>query len=112
MLSMSKHSETAPATLLFAINLRRLIADSQMSVNAWAKDHGLVQTTLARLCRGEMNPTLSILQEIAAAANLEVWQLLVPDLDPRNPPVLRTPNGPEAEFYRRIAEALDKLPRG
>lgn len=71
----------------------------------------MVQTTISRLCRGQMNPTLSVLQEIADAAHLEVWQLLVPDLDPRNLPVLRTPNGPEAEFYRRIAEALDKLPK-
>lgn len=84
-------------------NVKKL-TDSAKSVNAWAVAHKLTQTTINRIVIGKMDPTSETIELIAkAAGNLEPWHLLLPGLDPKNPPL--TPGaGPGAEFY----EALKK----
>lgn len=84
-------------------NVKKL-TDGAKSVNAWATAHSLTQTTINRIVTGKMDPTSKLIEEIAkAVGNLEPWHLLLPGLDPKNPPL--TPGaGPGADFY----EALKK----
>jgi hypothetical protein len=88
---------------VFRENLRRLIGD--VSVNQWSKRHALEQTTIQRLLTGA-EPKLSMIEKIAEAVGLEPWQLLVPLLQPNNPPIAIGAHGPEeVDLWKRI-EAL------
>jgi transcriptional regulator with XRE-family HTH domain len=89
-----------------ARNLKALIGDE--SVNSWARKHGLTQTTINRIVTGKMDPTVGLLERIAAAVNeqgghLEGWQLMVDGFDPRNPPILLAATPAERLLYERIA---------
>lgn len=88
---------------LVARNLKALIGEE--SVNAWSNRHGLTQTTINRIRKGKMDPTVSQLEKIAAAVNeqgghhLSAWSLLVEGFDPKNPPVVLRAGSPELRLY-------------
>lgn len=92
---------------VFATNLKALIG--RQSVNAWAKKHNLTQSTINRIVTGKMDPTTGQVDDIAKAAGLFSWQLLVPQLDPQNPPVLREANSHERDLYNRLKQTIDEL---
>lgn len=92
-----------------AANLRRMIAagtpeGEKPSVNAWAQSKGLSVRLIDRLSKGEHAVTLDKLDEIAEACGLKPWQLLLEDLDPKNPP-----EAPVTEDERRMLTRLRKL---
>lgn len=62
----------------FARNLVHLIGDE--SVNAWAKRHGLDQTTVQRWVNETTDPRLSNVTELAGKLNLRPAQLLAENL--------------------------------
>lgn len=74
-----------------------------------AKRSGVSQSTVGRLIRGDVRCKLDSLDGVARAFGLQAWQLLVPELDPRNPPLLRELNHHERELYERIREAAQEL---
>ena len=90
-----------------ADNLQRLIGDQ--SVNSWAKAHHLDQPTVRRILIGEMSPTEQTITKIANATGLVAWQLLVPGLDPKSPPVLKEASQAERELYEKIRSDLEAL---
>lgn len=61
------------------------------------------QTTIGRILRGDMSPTMENMHDIAKAFDLHEWQLMVPFLDPKNPPVQVICEA-EREFYKRLDE--------
>lgn len=67
------------------------------------------QTTVGRILKARHKPTVETLVALARAFDLDVWQFLVPGLDPANPPVLRSPQGAEAEFYKRLQDLAAEL---
>lgn len=86
-----------PATLkTLAENVRALMTyalDHQTgeptSSNGLAAATGLGRGTIQRVVRGGPNaPAIDTLSIIASAYKLQAWQLLVPGLDPSNPPVI------------------------
>lgn len=95
---------------VFQANLHRLIRPngSAISVNAWAKGRELDQTTINRLVNGQ-DPKLSMIEKIAAVCDLAPWQLLVPDMVPSNPPMLRGATPTEQSFYKKMAELAEKV---
>lgn len=97
-------------TTVFQANLQRLIRPNgtDVSVNAWAKRHELDQTTINRLVNGQ-DPKLSMIEKIASVCGLASWQLLVPDMVPSNPPMLRGATPTEQSFYKKMAELAEKL---
>lgn len=98
----SPSADDVPGSV-FRDNLKRLIGD--LSVNEWSKKNGLEQTTIQRLINGA-EPKLSMIEKIAEKVELQPWQLLVPLLQPANPPIVIGAHGPEeVELWRRI-EAL------
>lgn len=89
-----------------ARNLKALIGKE--SVNAWAKRHALVQSTINRIVLGKMDPTVGLLDKIAAAVNergghLEGWQLMIEGYDPKNAPILVVAGAAERQLYERIS---------
>lgn len=72
-----KRDQAADEELLTVqANVRKLTGSS---VNAWAKKHGFVQTTINRIVTGQNDVTVTMLVKIARAAKIEPWQLLEPD---------------------------------
>lgn len=94
----------------FAANLRRVInLSDEPSVNAWCRRHRLEPRSIQRMLNGEQSPTLDSVCEVARAAGLHAWQLLLPDLDPVNPPVFMMAAA-ERDVYARIRAQFAGLP--
>jgi transcriptional regulator with XRE-family HTH domain len=105
--------EPTPKTIV-ARNLYALLQHERMSVNAWAKKYGLVQTTINRILRETQSPTMRNLETITEALNargwdLSPWQLMVPGFLPDNPPVLLDASAAETKLYGRIKESLREI---
>lgn len=97
-------------------NLRRILEvqaprakDGTPSVRAWALQRGLEPRNVQRILAGEQSPSLLLLDQLASACGLQGWQLLVPNLDPQNPPVVHL-TAAERDFYTRMRQAVKNLP--
>lgn len=95
---------------IVASNLRTLMAASGMTrkdgtpnQSRLAKRSGVNQRTIGRILALEMTPTIDLLEEIALAFGLHSWQLLIPGLDPSNPPTFVMSEA-ERQFYRKLDE--------
>ena len=58
-----------------AWNIRRLRVERQVSQEAFAVDAGIDRTYVSRLERGMENPTVAVLEGIAAALGVEIEAL-------------------------------------
>jgi len=97
--------------LIVAENLRRCMEspvgpNSQLGIHKLCK---LSQSTVGRTLAGTNDLRVSTLDNIAELYNLHAWHLLVPDLDPQNPPVLRGISADEEQLYQRLREAAQGL---
>lgn len=102
-----------PLTDLFRGNLRRLMeADRQLnSQPRLAAASRVAQTSIGRILRGEQSPTLDVVHKLAAAFGLEAWQMLVPDLEPDNPPITKQIDQRQHELLARFRLAAHDLAR-
>lgn len=96
---------------VLSANLCRLMDDAEPPITqtAVSKVSGIPQRTISRIKRGEVSATLNNVEGLAKALGLLSWQLLVPDLDPHNPPLLRSATKEEKELYDRILTAAHDL---
>lgn len=99
-----------PTSQILADNLRKLMKaskdlTSQADVGAKA---GVNQRTVGRILNQEHFPTLDILEAIAGVFKLEPWQLLVPNLDPSNPPAAPLTRS-EADAMTAIRTAAQRI---
>lgn len=69
----------------------------------------MVQSTVNRIVNGTMDPTVSMLESLATRFGLAAWQLLVPDLDPDDPPVLRASTAEEKALFNKLKETMSEL---
>jgi len=97
-------------TSTVAENLRALMLDAGMinskgepNQSSLARACGADQRTIGRLLVGDQSPTVEMLEVVARAFGLHAWQMLIPKLDPRNPPVVVMSEA-ERQFYRRLEE--------
>lgn len=79
-------------------NLTRLAAES-----------GFAQSTATRMKQQGTAVGLDKLDMIARTFGLATWQLLVPGLDPKNPPALQPVSAQEREFYEKIMSACKAI---
>lgn len=89
---------------IIAGNLAALM-DSREDLNTIAKVAAAARVgvaTVHRVRRAEGACATDTLEAIARAFDLDAWQLLIPSIDPRNPPALRAMNASEAELYQRL----------
>lgn len=103
------------AASVLADNLAALMgAHEDLSTQgAVGKRSGMDQRTVGRIKNREHSPTLRQIDGLAAAFGLLPWQLLVPGLDPLNPPAV-TLTTHERDLYQRLTTAANdiaKLPR-
>lgn len=103
-------SKRDPPPTPFHANLRKMVAaySEKNSVNLWAIKHGLDQTTVNRILAGQ-DPKLSTVMKIAEKTELDPWQLLLPDLDHKNPPVIRGASETEQRLWKKIDNLLSEL---
>ena len=94
-------------------NLRTLMetSDGLRTQAALAKRCGIDQRTVGRILNAEHSPQLKQIEAIAAAFGLQSWQLLVPGLDPKNPPVCEL-TAVEKELYDKLRGLVKQLPPG
>ncbi len=94
---------------ILADNITRMISRDggpvRGKVSKWAKDNGLQQKQIDRLIKKEVSATVDTLDEIAAAIGCQPWQLLVPNMQIDQLPMLVMGQA-ERELYERIKQLI------
>lgn len=106
-----EESTATPMAKVLAANVTILMAahaDELGSNPKLGKRTKLGPSAISRLRSGH-NATLKTLEALAEAFELSPWQLLVPILDPKNPPALKVPTASEKAFYAKINAAEEAL---
>jgi len=67
-----------------------------------ADECGFAQSTATRIKQRRVSPGLDKLDAIGRRFSLDTWQLLVPGLDPKNPPTLQPVSATERALYEKI----------
>lgn len=78
------------------------------SVKGLAAASGISRAGIDNVLHSRKAATLDTIEALAGAYGLQAWQLLVPGLDPANPPVV-TVTEEEKELYKRIRAVADQL---
>lgn len=97
-------SHFQPRSVL-AQNLKALMAAHPElgSQSALKKRSGVAQATIGRILGEEgENARIETVERLARAFGLEMWQLLVPGMEPGNPPVLQPVTKAERQLYDRL----------
>lgn len=90
-------------------NLKALRDKSELSQGEFAAKFGMHQRTYGRLENGETWQHLESLEIIAKAHDLHVWQLLLPNLDISNPPMLAKDTEKQKVFYDKIKQVMNEM---
>ena len=96
---------------VLADNLKRLMDKNRHSQGDVHRLTGLSQSSIGRVLNKQVDATISSLETIAHLYKLQSWQLLVADMQPDNPPVLREISEKERDFYEKIKMAAQELAR-
>lgn len=97
-----------PAKII-AANLQTLKKDRSIrSDRALAKLAEIDQKSVWRIMRYEQSPAIDTLEKLAKPFGLHAWQLLIPDLDPRNPPVF-VMTDTERALYEKLARMASEF---
>ena len=96
--------------VVLADNLARLMAHSldMKSQRAVAKRAEMDQRTVGRILNQEHSQNLEQIAKLAEAFDLMPWQMLVPDLDPKDPPTIQL-SRTEAEMYTRLVKTASEF---
>ena len=94
------------AKLVLAENVKALKAHYKLANLAFAKMCGVSNGSIGRITKAQVAADLDTIQAIAAACGLQVWQLLAPDLDPKNPHVITDLTPSERALYKKLAQAF------
>lgn len=93
---------------VLADNLRRIIGPDS-NPTRWATEHRIQKKPVQRMLTGNHSTTVDTIEMVAKAADLTPWQLLVPNLDPQNPPVFMMTKA-EHGLYAKLREDFQRLP--
>lgn len=94
----------------FANSLNRVLAHRHMSINAAARAWGVPQKTLEAVVKQTRTPSLETAEKIAKSADYKLWQMLIEDFDPSNPPMLMPITPQEREFHERLQALMRTAP--
>lgn len=99
-----------------AANLRALMAanpalGTTTAVEKATEANGMKvgKSTVDRLCKGKTPVNLDYIEVLALVFHLDPWQLMVPGLDPKSPPTLRSVSASEEALYKRLRELALKI---
>lgn len=107
-------AKSRPIREIVAENVGRLMGyDRETGESKTPQDFlagkGPSQSSIGRILRAEVDPRVDTVALIASHFGFKPWQLLVEDMRPEAPPLLKIPTGREAEFYRRVQELAKEL---
>ena len=95
---------------VLAQNVRGLLEihyrDATDRPRALAKDAGVSLSTVQRIINLEVGASLDNLEAVAGAFQLSAYQLLIPNLNSRNPQVVKGVTKDEERLYRLWKQAL------
>lgn len=74
-----------------------------------ASECGVGLGTVGRIKEQKTSAGIDMIEKIADRFNLSVWQMLVPGMDPANPPALQPVSAPERAFYEKIMQAAKAI---
>jgi transcriptional regulator with XRE-family HTH domain len=111
-----------------AMDIKDIVAANVQTLMDYARDHDqpygeqkalakrakVAMSTVARIRKAEVGCSIDVLDAIARVYGLSAWQLMMPNLDPTNPPVFCV-TATERDLYRRMrhaAAALAEIPNG
>lgn len=94
---------------ILAMNLKALMLANKHSQGDLFRLSGVAQSTIGRVVNMQVDATVATLEAVANVYKLQSWQLLVPNLVPNNPPMLRAISEQEKEFYEKIKLAAQEL---
>ena len=110
------------------MDIRTIVAANIQTLMDYARDHGqpygdqkalakragVSMSTVARIRKAQVGGSIDVLDAIAKCYGLQAWQLMMPNLDPTNPPVFCM-TATEQALYRRMkssAAEFASLPNG
>ncbi len=96
---------------VLAKNLKALMGHGDLNQTALGKKAGVAVSTIGRILAAKHAPDIETLASIAHALGVTTWQIMVPRLDPTNPPVLQNASPEERELYDRLRAAAELLGR-
>jgi hypothetical protein len=65
--------------------------------------------TATRIKEMQTSVGLDVVDRVAEVFDLEMWQMLTPGLDPKNPPAARPVSTTERELYDRLMASIKQL---
>ena len=80
-----------------------------VSEAALAKGKKLDQGTISRIERRALSPTVDVLEAVAAGLGINPWELLLPNFDPKNRPVLKEATEAERVLWKKIQDSAKEL---
>ena len=95
------------ARRILAANIKRMIEASGMSVRRWALQNKLDVRQIDRLTKQEFSSTIDTLTEIAQRIGCQPWQLLVPNMDLSDLPMLVMSQA-ERELYAKVQALISE----
>lgn len=124
--SVGKRKKNTPKTGTDPDYLREMLKQNTKQI-LWSNIHALMQyhwgkenlsrlsreakigpASCSRLKEQETSVGLEIVEAVAGVFGLHAWQILIPDLEPTNPPVFVMSDA-ERQFYNRIRNALNEV---
>jgi len=100
------------ATLWANVQALMLKHWEEENLNRLARECKIGPGTAARIKEQKTSVGLETLEKVAETFNLAVWQLLVPGLDPANPPALQPMSAAERKFYVNVMTAFKAIAAG
>lgn len=76
-------------------------------LRAWSDRVGVGEATIERMLKGTASVQIDSIEAVANGFGLQAWQILVPGLDPTNPPVYLTPA--ERDMYNRFRQFTEEI---
>jgi transcriptional regulator with XRE-family HTH domain len=92
---------------ILAQNVKLLKAYSGLANLKLAKKCGVSEGTINRAQKASVALDIDSIEAIASAFGLHAWQLLVPNLDPRNPHMVAELTTAERDLYRKLSAAIN-----
>lgn len=106
--------EKKPVSAAFEIVAKNL--DSLRSSHKTLKSQAAIaeaakvdQKTVGRILNKTNEPSLEVLAKIAKAFGLAPWQMLVPDLEPTNPPMLASESNALKKLYANLGKTKEAI---
>ena len=120
------HQTTGYYGITGDMNIRQILADNLATLQSSRKDlksapaieratttlgpgKRVSKTAVQQLQKASTPFNLDDLQTLAEVFGLDAWQLLVPGIDPKSPPVVQSIGPTEDELYKRIRSAREAL---